>query len=154
MAAVALLVSSAGASWADERIGGAEIIIDGVQGQLSSGSTVPVSQGDGVYRDEGVRTRVDSKARLGLEDQTNVTIGPSSTVKLDRFVYAGAKRPGTIVLNLAEGTCRLVPLHRGFDGLKFNGGLGGPRARPESAMLRATPAVRLMRPARSRVSTI
>jgi len=108
MAAVALLVSSAGASWADERIGGAEIIIDGVQGELSSGSTVPVSQGDGVYRDEGVRTRVDSKARLLLEDQTNVTIGPSSTVKLDRFVYAGAKRPGTIVLNLAEGTCRLV----------------------------------------------
>ena len=27
---------------------------------------------------------------------------------------------------------QLVPLHRGFDGLKFNGGLGGPRARPES----------------------
>jgi hypothetical protein len=26
----------------------------------------------------------------------------------------------------------LVPTHRGFDGLKFNGGLGGPRARPES----------------------
>ena len=26
----------------------------------------------------------------------------------------------------------LVPLHRGFDGLKFNGGLGGPRARPKS----------------------
>ena len=26
----------------------------------------------------------------------------------------------------------LVPLHRGFDGLKFNGGLGGPGARPES----------------------
>src|ERR1700674_5639561 len=26
----------------------------------------------------------------------------------------------------------LVPLHRGFDGSKFNGGLGGPRARPES----------------------
>ena len=26
----------------------------------------------------------------------------------------------------------LVRLHRGFDGLRFNGGLGGPRARPES----------------------
>jgi quinoprotein glucose dehydrogenase len=25
---------------------------------------------------------------------------------------------------------KLVPLHRGFDGFKFNGGLGGPRARP------------------------
>ena len=27
---------------------------------------------------------------------------------------------------------KLVPLHRGFDGFKVNGGLGGPRARPES----------------------
>ena len=35
----------------------------------------------------------------------------------------------------------------------LNGGLGGPRARPESHAAR-TPAVRLMRPARSRVSTI
>ena len=26
----------------------------------------------------------------------------------------------------------LVPLHRGLDGFKLNGGLGGPRARPES----------------------
>ncbi len=108
MVAVVLLFGSAGASWSDEKIGGAEIIIDGVQGDLASGSTVPVAQGDAVYRDEGVRTRIDSKARLLLEDKTNVTIGPSSTIKLDRFVYAGTKQPGTIVLNLAKGTCRLV----------------------------------------------
>ena len=108
LVAVVLLFGSAGASWSDEKIGGAEIIIDGVQGNLASGSSVPVVQGDAVYRDEGVRTRVDSKARLLLEDQTNVTIGPSSTVKLDRFVYAGPKNPGTIVLNLTKGTCRLV----------------------------------------------
>ena len=49
---------------------------------------------------------------------------------------------------------KLVPLHRGFDGLKFNGGLGGPRGSTRISMLRATPAVRLMRPARSRVRTI
>ena len=29
-------------------------------------------------------------------------------------------------------TDQLVPLHRGLDGFKLNGGLGGPRARPES----------------------
>lgn len=65
-------------------------------------------QGDGVYRDEGVRSRVDSKARLLMEDKTNVTIGPSSVVKLDQFVYAGPQKPGTIVLNLAKGTCRII----------------------------------------------
>jgi hypothetical protein len=41
-------------------------------------------------------------------DKTNLTVGPSSTIRLDRFVYSGPKQPGTIVLNLAKGTCRLV----------------------------------------------
>jgi hypothetical protein len=102
-----LLVGSAGASWSQQRVGRAEVVINVVEGDLPSG-TVPVVQSDGVFRDEGVRTHVDSKARLLLEDETNVTIGPSSTIKLDRFVYAGPKQPGTIVLNLAKGTARLI----------------------------------------------
>ena len=46
--------------------------------------------------------------KRGLVTQRNVTIGPSSTIKLDRFVYDGAKQRGKIVLNLAKGTCRLI----------------------------------------------
>jgi hypothetical protein len=103
-----LLVGLTASSSADEKIGGVEIVINIVQGDLPSGGTVPVNLGDGVYRDEGVRTRVDSKTKLLMEDKTNVTIGPSSVVKLDRFVYAGPKKPGTVVLNLAKGTCRLI----------------------------------------------
>ena len=109
MFAVVLLFGSTGALWAQGRmIGDARIIINSVQGDLASGSSGPVAQGDSVYRDESVLTRIDSKAALLLEDQTNVTIGPSSTMKLDRFVYAGAAKPGTIALNLAKGTCRFV----------------------------------------------
>jgi hypothetical protein len=108
LVAVVVLFGSGEVSWSEERIGGAEIVINIVEGNLVPGSVTPVSQGDAVYRDEGVRSRVDSKARLLLVDNTNVTIGPSSTIKLDRFVYAGAKQPGTIVLNLAKGTCRLI----------------------------------------------
>jgi hypothetical protein len=108
LVAVVLLFGSTGASWSQGRIGDARIIINSVQGELASGSSGPVAQGDAVYRDESVRTHVDSKAGLLLEDQTNVTVGPSSTIKLDRFVYAGPKKPGTIVLNLAKGTCRFV----------------------------------------------
>jgi DNA-binding HxlR family transcriptional regulator len=37
-------------------------------------------------------------------------------------------KPPSVEYRLAP----LVPLHRGFDGFKVNGGLGGPRARPES----------------------
>jgi hypothetical protein len=104
---VVLLVGSTGTTWSQESIGSTVIVINTVEGTIAT-STVPVAQGDSVYRDEGVRTRVDSKAGLLMEDKTNVTIGPSSTLKLDRFVYAGPKKSGTIVLNLAQGTARLV----------------------------------------------
>ncbi len=108
LVAVVMLFGSGEVAWSQERIGGAETVINIVEGGLPSGSITPVAQGDAVYRDEGVRTRVDSKARLVLVDQTNVTIGPSSTIKLDRFVYEGPKQRGTIVLNLAKGTSRLI----------------------------------------------
>jgi hypothetical protein len=97
------------ASWSQGRmIGSTVIVVNTVEGTLASGSAVPVVQGDAVYRDEGVRTRVDSKAGFLMEDKTNVSVGPSSTLKLDRFVYAGPANEGTIILNLARGTCRLV----------------------------------------------
>ena len=108
LVAAVVLVCGSQVAWSAERIGGAEIVINIVQGDLGSGSITPVSQGDAVYQDEGVRTRVDSKAKIILVDQTNVTIGPSSIIKLDRFVYDGAKQRGKIVFNLAKGTCRLI----------------------------------------------
>jgi hypothetical protein len=107
--AVVLLIGSTGASWSQGGgIGNTVIVVNTVEGTLVSGSTMPVAQGDAVYRDEGVRTRVDSKAAIVMEDKTNVNVGPSSTLKLDRFVYAGPNRSGTIVLNLGKGTLRLV----------------------------------------------
>jgi hypothetical protein len=104
---LALLIGSTGASWSQEKIGTTVIVINTVDGTVTSVAT-PLTQGDAVYLDEGVRSRADSKAGLLLEDKTNVTIGPSSTIKLDRFVYAGPKTKGTIVVNLAQGTARLV----------------------------------------------
>jgi hypothetical protein len=41
--------------------------------------------------------------------------------------------PYTVMMcTLAFSTVALVPLHRGFDSFELNGGLGGPRARPEA----------------------
>jgi hypothetical protein len=107
-AAVVLLVGSTGQSWSQEKIGSTVIVINTVEGTVASGSAMPLTQGDAVYLDEGVRSRLDSKAGLLMEDKTNVTIGPSSTIKLDRFVYPGPKKSGTIVLNLAMGTARVI----------------------------------------------
>jgi hypothetical protein len=103
-----LLFGGTDFAWSDQKIGGAEIVINNVQGALPTGSQVPVAQGDSVFLNEAVQSGVDSKARLLLEDNTNVSIGPGSTLKLDSFVYSGPKQPGTIALNIGKGTLRFV----------------------------------------------
>jgi hypothetical protein len=95
-------------SYADESIGGAELVVNRVRGNLASGSVIPVTQGDGVFRDEAVRTDVDSTAKIVLLDATNLSLGPSSSIKIDRFVYSGAGQHGAIAFNLAKGVFRFV----------------------------------------------
>ena len=101
VAATTFLVD--GASLAAEGIGGAETVVNEVKGSLAPDKVVAVLQGDEVYRDEGVRTAPDSSAKLVLRDNTVVTVGASTYVKLDRFVYAGEGQRGAIALNLVKG---------------------------------------------------
>ena len=66
-----------------------------------------------------------------LAKSPEAKLSPTRTCKTSRppsNAAAGAPERGC---TLAKAF-RLVPLHRGFDGLKFNGGLGGPGARPKS----------------------
>src|SRR5271170_4687138 len=95
-------------AWSDEQIGGAHTVINHVEGNLATGNQVPVVQGDNVFLNEAVRSGEDSKANLVLNDNSNVTVGPGSTIKLDDFVYSGPKRPGTIALNMTKGTLRFI----------------------------------------------
>jgi len=93
---------------AEESIGGAKTVVNLVTGDLPTGANVNVFQGDEVFRDEGVRTDADSSARLVLRDNTNLLLGPSSSIKLDRFVYAGPSQPGAIAVNLVKGALRFA----------------------------------------------
>jgi ferric-dicitrate binding protein FerR (iron transport regulator) len=66
-----------------------------------------IAKGDEVVRNEVVRTAVDSDARLVFRDDTNLALGPNSTLKLDRTVFDDPK-PGDIVIKLASGAFRFV----------------------------------------------
>jgi hypothetical protein len=106
--AVGLLFGSGALSWAEENIGGATTVINRVQGDLPTGNEVPVVQGDSVFLNEAVKSGEESKGKFLLKDNTEVTVGPGSTLKLDKFVYAGPSQAGTIALNLTKGTMRFV----------------------------------------------
>jgi hypothetical protein len=103
-----MLLGAGGPSWSQEKIGGALAVVNNVDGNLPTGNQVPVAQGDNVFLNEAVRSGADSRAKLVLNDSTNLTVGPDSTVKLDDFVYSGPKAPGTIALNMTKGTLRFI----------------------------------------------
>jgi len=103
-----LLFGGGGASWSQEKIGGAETVINSVQGSHPTGKQAPVAQGDSVFLNEAISSGADSKANLVLNDKSNVTIGPGSTIKLDDFVYSGPKQYGTVALSMTNGTLRFT----------------------------------------------
>ena len=106
---VGLAIGGAAApALADDSIGGATTVVNLVTGDLVTGDKINVVQGDEVFKDEGVRTDADSSARLILRDNTNLLLGPSSSIKLDRFVYSGPSQPGAIAVNLVKGALRFA----------------------------------------------
>ena len=69
-----------------------------------------IVKGDEVVRNEVVRTAADSDARFVLRDDTNLSLGPGSTLKLDRTVFDDPKA-GDIAIKLTQGAFRFVTGH-------------------------------------------
>jgi len=93
------------ASAAEERIGVA-VVVRNLVSQLEPQVT-RIAKGDVVVRNEVVRTAADSDARLVFRDDTNLSLGPGSTLRLDRTVFDDPK-PGDIAIKLTSGTFRII----------------------------------------------
>ncbi len=102
---VAILAASA--VHAQARVGEAVIIQNEVVRVGASAST-QIDVGDGLLRDEVVRTGDASAARLVMADNTNLSIGPSATIKLDRTVFNDEHSYREIAVRLTTGAFRFV----------------------------------------------
>jgi hypothetical protein len=74
-------------------------------------STTPINVGDSMLRDETVRTGADSAARFVMADSTNLSLGPSATLKLDRTVFNDEHSYRDVAIRLATGAFRFVTGH-------------------------------------------
>jgi hypothetical protein len=108
LVASVLLVGSTGLSWSQEKIGGAQTVINNVEGSFPTGNQVPLAQGDPVFLKEAVSSGADSKANLVLNDNSDVTIGPGSTIKVDDFVFSGPNQRAAVALTVTNGTLRFI----------------------------------------------
>jgi hypothetical protein len=78
-----LVVLQATASHAQEAIGKAT----SVKPQAEGSHAGPLSGGSSVYSKETVRTGDTGQADLQFHDSSNLTVGPKSSIRLDKFVY-------------------------------------------------------------------
>jgi len=84
--------------------------------KLASGSvsivrttgTVPAKAGDAVYEADVLRTGADGKVGITLNDDTRVSLGPSSEVRLDKFVYAPAEGNLALAMKFVHGVAAYV----------------------------------------------
>ena len=86
---------------AETRIGTAQ----SVQPEASGGAGT-LSAGNGVHANETVRTGSSGQVGLQFNDHSNLTVGHSSVVRLDKFVYDPNKGTGSTVIDVTRGTFR------------------------------------------------
>jgi hypothetical protein len=88
-------------------IGAAASTKNEVRGQI--GDLVrPLGVGSEVNAEELVTTGADSATLLRFIDDTNLSIGASSTVRLDRFIFNPDGSAANAVINISRGAMRFV----------------------------------------------
>ena len=75
---------------------------------VAGGNTQTLSAGSEIYANQTVRTGNRGMADLVFLDQTNLSVGPTSEVRLDKFVYDPRGSSGSVVIQMTRGSFRWV----------------------------------------------
>ena len=75
---------------------------------VRDGKAVEAKVGQDVLEADSLRTGVDGRIGITLKDDTRVSLGPSSEIRLDRFTYAPAESQFGVVLRLVRGVAAYV----------------------------------------------
>jgi len=102
LAVVVLFALQSTASNAQTRIGSANSVKPEATGSIAG--TLPAESG--IHANETVKTGSAGQAGLGFIDKTTLHVGPSSSVRLDKFVYDPNKGTGSVVIDATKGAFR------------------------------------------------
>ena len=99
--------STASLAQSPSKIGNAANTKNSVQGVVE-GNTQTLSNGSELFTNETVRTGAASVADLQFIDESKMSVGPISEVRLDKFVYDPSGTSGSVVINATKGAFRFV----------------------------------------------
>ena len=103
----AIAVLTASRLSAQTRVGEAAVVKNEVL-RVAASATSRINVGDGLLRNEIVRTGLDSAARLVMSDSTNLSMGPNASLKLDRTVFDDETHYRDVAIRLTSGAFRFV----------------------------------------------
>ena len=75
---------------------------------VRDGAQTPAQVGQVVYESDSIRTAADGKIGVTLNDDTRLSLGPNSELKLERFTYAPAESNFSMVLKFVRGAATYV----------------------------------------------
>jgi hypothetical protein len=78
---------------------------------VRGGNMVQAEAGQVVYQADTLRTGADGRIGITLKDDTRVSLGPSSEVRLDRYAYTPATGQVGFVMNVVRGVIAYVSGH-------------------------------------------
>jgi len=106
LACCALIAPVLGAA-AQDNIGVAAAVKERVTGELGATRRVLV-RGDRMFQNEKVATDRASSLEVLFLDETNLSMGPDTTIVLDRFIYDPNGSSGGLAVTVAIGVTRFV----------------------------------------------
>jgi hypothetical protein len=110
LSATGLVTALAVPAYAQTRVGEAAVVKNEVL-RVAGPSTTRINVGDGLLRDETVRTGIDSATRLVMADSTNLSLGPNALLKLDRTVFDDEHHYREVAVRMTSGAFRFVTGH-------------------------------------------
>jgi FecR protein len=99
-------VAGATSAQATVRVGGAMRVERDVAGSLSGQTWSKKARGDDVYENEFIRTAMESAAQIVFVDKTQISLGPTATMKIDRVVFNPNHSVRALTVNAEAGAMR------------------------------------------------
>lgn len=83
-------------------------VVSGSAFIVRAGDLIPAQAGQMVFETDGLRTGADGRVGVTLKDDTRVSLGPASEVRLDRYTYAPGEGRLAFAMKVLRGVVAYV----------------------------------------------
>jgi len=111
LTALALIVAATPAVAQEPSPAGRIKIASGAAFIVRSSATVAAKPGAAIFASDTLRTGGDGSVGVTMRDDTRLSLGPNSEVRVERYVYAPGEGGFGMVLNFVRGVAAYVSGH-------------------------------------------